>query len=253
MSWGTPWASQSQGVQELSRAEADGWTDQHLRAVPLDKCTKAAILWFCFVVHAVEQLGNKLLLFCYHSFRIFIMQRRNFCCFAPLVADFFHLRNILLLCYSATPVAEFFSSEKFLLYCSLSSRFFSSEKYSATLLLRYPSGRIFLIWEIFCYSATPLPQWQNFSHLRNFLLFCYSTTPVAEFFSSEKLSAILLFCSHTVAGFFHQCFSYCSETTSSKLLWLFVWLEGRGGGTELTTGLVESSLWQLPDVLLAGR
>ena len=36
---------------------------------------------------------------------------------------------------------------------------------------------------------------------------------------------------------------------------IIVWLGGRGGGggTELTTGLLESSLCQLPDVLLAGR
>ena len=67
----------------------------------LDKCTKAAILRFCFVAHAVEQLGNNLPLFCYHSFRMFIMKLRNFWCFN---------------CY-----------------------------------LR---SRIFLIWEIFCYSAT---------------------------------------------------------------------------------------------------
>ena len=142
------------------------------RLQSMDKCTKAAILWFCFLAHTVEQLGNKLLLFCYHSFRIFIMQRRIFCCFAPLVAEFFSSEKYsatLLLCYSATPVAEFFSSEK----------------YSAILLLHYPSGRIFLIWETFCYSA-------------------YSATPVAEVFSSEKLSAILLFCSHTAARFFHQ-------------------------------------------------
>ena len=139
-----------------------------------DECTKVAILWFCFVAHAVEQLGNELLLFCYHSFRIFIMQQRNFCCFAPLVVEFFHLRNILLLCY--------------------------------------PSGRIFLIWEIFCYSATPLPQWQNF-----FLIwetFCYSATLL----------------SHSSRIFPPECFSYCSETTSSKLLWLFVWLGGGGEG-----------------------
>ena len=96
-----------------------------------DKCTKVAILWFCFVAHAVEQLGNELPLFCYHSFRIFIMQRRNFWCFTPLVAEFFHPRNILLFCYSATSVAEFFSSEKF----------------SAILLLYYLSSRIFLICE----------------------------------------------------------------------------------------------------------
>ena len=42
---------------------------------------------------AVAQFGNKLL-FCCHNFRIFIMQQRNFC-------------------YSATPVAECFSPEKY--------------------------------------------------------------------------------------------------------------------------------------------
>ena len=39
----------------------------------IDKCTKAAILWFCFVALAIPQFENKLLLFCYHSLRIFIM------------------------------------------------------------------------------------------------------------------------------------------------------------------------------------
>ena len=43
------------------------WTNCCIAVLPDDKCTKAAILWFCFVAHAVEQLGNNLPLFCYHS------------------------------------------------------------------------------------------------------------------------------------------------------------------------------------------
>ena len=68
---------------------------------------------------------------------------------------------------------------------------------------------------------------------------------MAEVFSSEKLSAILLFCSHTVAGFFHQSASAIVVKLRHQNCW--------GGGTELTTGLLESSLCQLSDVLLAGR
>ena len=77
---------------------------------------------------------------------------------------------------------------------------------------------------------------------------------MAEFFSSEKLSAILLFCSHTVAGFFHQSASaiVVKLRHQSYYDYLFGWggggEGGRGGGTELTTGLLESSLCQLPDV-----
>ena len=100
----------------------------------------------------------------------------KFCCSATTASEFLectgeisatllpqwqnvsHLRNILLFCYSATPVAE----------C------FLPEKYSAILLPCYPSGGMFLTREIFCYPATLLPQWQNVSYLRNILLLCYS-------------------------------------------------------------------------------
>ena len=57
--------------------------------LPLAKCTKVAILWFCFEVLAVAQFGGKFLLFCY--------QKTLF----------------LLFCYSATSVAECFSFEKY--------------------------------------------------------------------------------------------------------------------------------------------
>ena len=73
---------------------------------------------------------------------------------------------------------------------------------------------------------------------------------MAEVFSSEKLSAILLFCSHTVARFFHQSASAIVVKLRHQN-YLFGW-GGVGGGTELTTGLLKSSLCQLPDVLLAG-
>ena len=94
--------------------------------------------------------------FCYHSVRIFIMHQRNFFYSATSVAEFSHLRNILLFFYSATPVAEFSHLRNILL---------------------------------FCYSATPVAE---FSHLRNILLFCYSATPMAECFLLEKHSTILL-------------------------------------------------------------
>ena len=78
---------------------------------------------------------------------------------------------------------------------------------------------------------------------------------MAEVFSSEKLSAILLFCSHTVARFFHQSASAIVVKLRHQN-YLFGWGGGGGGGggggTELTTGLLKSSLCQLPDVLLAG-
>ena len=130
------------------------------------------------MVLTVRQFENKLLLFCYHSFTIFIMQQRNFCYSATLLPqwqDVSHLRNILLLCYSATPVQDVSHLRNILLLCYSASpvaECFSSEKYSAILL----------------------PQWQNVSHLRNILLLCYSAIPVAECFSSEKYSAILLLC-----------------------------------------------------------
>ena len=104
------------------------------------------------------------------------------------------------------------------------------------------------------YSAALLPQWQNFSHLRNSLLFCNSATLVAEFFSSEKLSAILLFCSHTVARFFNQSASAIMVKLRHQSYYDYLFgLGGGGGGTELSSGLLESSLCLLPDVLLAGR
>ena len=128
----------------------------------------------------------------------------------------------------------YYAAEKSLLFCSFSSRIFfiweifcysgtlllqwqnfSSEKYSAILLLCYPSGRIFLIWETFCYSATLLSHSSRIFH--------------------QSASAI-------VVKLCHQSFYD----------YLFGW-GGGGGGTELTTGLLEFSLCQLPDVLLAGR
>ena len=118
----------------------------------LDKCTKAAILWFCFVTHAVEQLGNNL------ASAVLLPQLQN----------------------------VYYAVEKFLMFCYLSSRFF-------------------FIWEILCYSATLLPQWQSFSHLINILLFCYSPTWVAEFFS------FVLFC-YSALKFFHQ--------SGSVLVWI---------------------------------
>ena len=181
----------------------------------MDKCTKVAILWFSFVALAVPQFGNRLLLFCYHSIRLFIMhQKILLLCY--LSSRIFSIWNILLFCYSATLLPQWQNVShlwNILLFC-----------YSAILLLCYLSGRIFLICEIllFCYcttsvaeffssakySVTLLPQWQNFSHPWNIailllcylsgrillicgiLLFCYCATSVAEFFS------ILLFCSH---------------------------------------------------------
>ena len=100
----------------------------------------------------------------------------NFCCCAITTSEFLlyyaaekflqfyylsgrvfvHLRNIniLLFCYSASPVAEiFFLWEIFCCSATPVAEFFSSEKFSSILLLHYPSGRIFLIWETFCYST----------------------------------------------------------------------------------------------------
>ena len=109
---------------------------------------------------------------------------------------FVHLRNIniLLFCYSASPVAEiFFLWEIFCCSATPVAEFFSSEKFSAILLLHYPSGRIFLIWETFCYST------------------------------------ILL--SHSSRIFPPECFSYCSETNVIKVIMIICLV---GGGRDWT-------------------
>ena len=77
------------------------------------------------------------------------------------------------------------------LIATLGAEFFSSEKFQV------------------CYSATLLPQWQSFSHLKNILLLCYSTTWVAEFFSFVLFCYSALFNS---SKFFHQ--------SASVLVWI---------------------------------
>ena len=106
---------------------------------------------------AFALFGNKLLLFCYHSFTIlacsgqillhcYLMQCRFF--------SFEKYSAILLFYYSATAVAK------------LSSVY----KYSSILLLCYLRSRIFLIWAMFCYSAISVSQ--IFLLLWNILLLC---------------------------------------------------------------------------------
>ena len=66
----------------------------------------------------VAQFGEKLLLFCYHSFTILACSG-----VLPQYQNISHLRNILLFCYSTTLLPQY-------------------------------QNRTFLTWEIFCYAGT---------------------------------------------------------------------------------------------------
>ena len=142
----------------------------------LDKLVSVYILWFCFF--AVAQLGNQLLLFCYHSFRIFIMHQQTFLYSATSVAEFFHLRNILL------PQWQNFSHLRIIQ------------------LLCYPSGRIFLIWELFSYSATSVAEFFSSEKYSAILLICYLSGRI--FLICETLTTILLLCSHLNSSNFYS-------------------------------------------------
>ena len=113
----------------------------------------------------------------------------------PQLQNFYHAStNFLILCYlssrifssekySATPVAEFFSFENY--SATLLSQWQNFSHLRIIQLLCYLSSWIFFIWEIFRYSATLLPQWQNF-------LIC------------ETLATILLLCSHLNSSNFYS-------------------------------------------------
>ena len=82
----------------------------------IDKCTKVAILRFCFAAPPATHFWGKRLLSCYHSCRIFLMHKRKFCSSAtaraecsspdkssavllPQLQNVSHQSNILLSCY----------------------------------------------------------------------------------------------------------------------------------------------------------
>ena len=90
-----------------------------------DKCTKVAILQFCFAAPPVTQFWGKLLLSCYHSCRIFLLHKRKILLLCYHKSRMFLTREIL--CSSVATTAECFSqAAKFCLMLP--------QKYSAVLV-----------------------------------------------------------------------------------------------------------------------
>ena len=115
------------GLDVVFHWQSMTWNDALISMVT-DKCTKAAILWFCFVTLEVPQFGNNISAVLLAEPQNFMMHQRFFCYSATSVENFSHLRNSLLFCYCATLVEEFFSSEKHSAILLLCSHLISSKK-----------------------------------------------------------------------------------------------------------------------------